>query len=273
MTRNQAWGLGGPQLVRPSTTDEYEKVAGLFDLHYPRQHKRLWGLTMDALDEVRPHRVVIGGDATDNPLISRWQERKRQGMPQGKVTKMAKKDLEHFAHIVFGDLRDRLGPDVVIDFCEGNHDERARLWFDDDLQAGIDDFREAMMMTDYNVNWHPRAGFKLRDQFIIKHGNYTIMHNAKKEFDSSKCGGWSGHKHHRTHWEETHHETHRRWEWVVAPVMSRVDYDYGPGQSGLAPWPQGFLLGDFSTKDQFDHHTDVARYWKGTLMCRGKQYK
>lgn len=266
------WGMGGPKLVAPATKEKYESVVGFFDLHNPHMHKRLWNLSMGAMHDVLPNRIVIGGDATDNSLISRWEAHKRQGMPQGKITKMVRVDLEQFAHKIFGDIRDNLGDDVVIDFCEGNHDERARLWFDDDLVAGVEDFMDAMKMDEYNVNWHPRAGFRLRDQFIVKHGDYTIMHNAKKEYDQNKCGGWSGHKHHRTHWEETKHETNRRWEWVVAPVMSRVDYNYGPGQSGLAPWPQGFLVGDFSTTDQFDYHTDVARYWKGTLMLRGQQY-
>lgn len=265
------WGIGGPRLVAPSTDESYERVVGFFDLHRPQQDSQLWLKSMNAMKDVRPHRYIIGGDATDNALISRWQQKKREGMPQGKVDRMVRKDLEKFANGIFGEIRN-IDPDAVIDFCEGNHDERARLWMDDDLEAGIAEFRSAMLMDEYDVNWHPRAGFRLREEFIVRHGNYTVMHNAKKEFDTTKCGGWSGHKHHRTHWEETHHETGRRWEWTVAPVMSRVDYDYGPGQSGMAPWPQGFLVGDFSTFDQYDYHTDVARYWRGKLLLRGRAY-
>ena len=269
--KSQQWGIGGPQLVKPATTDTYETVVGFFDLHRPQHDALLWLKSMEVMKEIRPHRYVIGGDGSDFSLISRWQEKRRAGMPQGKVDRMVRNDMAKFAEGVFGEIR-KIDPDAVIDFCEGNHDERARLWMDDDLETGIEEFKSAMQFDQYDVNWHPRAGFRLRDEFIIRHGNYTVMHNAKKEFDTTKCGGWSGHKHQRTFWEETHHETMRRWEWTVAPVMSRVDYDYGPGQSGLAQWPQGFLLGMFSTRNQYDYHTEVARYWDHKLMVRGNIY-
>lgn len=267
----KSWGLGGPRLVKPYQGGKYEVVVGLFDLHMHHHEYNLWRKTLKVIEEIQPNRVIYGGDVADNALISRWEEKKRKGMPQGKVARMVDGDLRAIGFEIFGAIR-QIAPNAIIDFCEGNHDERARNWYDDDLESGIEHFKEAMLMNKYDVNWHSRAGMKLREEFIVKHGNYTTMHNAKKEYETTRCGGWSGHKHAWTMWDEPRPETNRRWNWTVAPVMCRLDYDYGPGNAGKASWPQGFLVGTFSTEDQYHYHTDVAHYWRGRLMFRGKVY-
>lgn len=271
MAKTPVWGLGGPKLVSPATRGKFERVVGFFDMHFHHNEEDLWERAMKALEDIKPHRVVFGGDLADNSLISRWEEKKRLKMPQGKVNRIVMSDLDDISKQSFGRVREIL-PNCVIDFTEGNHDERARLWLDDELEKGVAEFKEAMNFGDYDVNWHPRSGFRLRPEFIIRHGHYTTKHNALREHESTKCGGWSGHKHSWTEWDETHHETDRRWHWTVAPIMGRVDFDYGPGQSGKAPWPQGFLVGTFSTEDQYLYHTDVATYWRDKLLLRGKVY-
>lgn len=265
------WGLGGPQLVRKSTKSRYEKVVGFFDIHYDKHEPELWDCALQAIEWIKPHRVVFGGDLTDQHLISRWNEVKRRAMSDGEVSYAVKKDLQEAGDIFFGSIREII-PNAVIDFVEGNHDERARKWQHSNTDIAIERFCEDMQMNKYNVNWHPRCGFRLRKEFIIKHGDYTSMNNAKKEYEMSQCGGWSGHKHDENSFNKTLNQTSRRYRWDSAPTMCRVDYDYGFGQSGLANWPQGFLVGMFSTKNQYDYHTDIARWWQDRLLLRGRKF-
>lgn len=273
MPAQPVWGMGGPVLVdRAPTAMLNEVVVGLFDIHYDKHEVRLLEAAFKVIEEIQPDRIVFGGDYGDEALLSRWQQHIRDGMPQGKVARIVHAESERMSRELFGRVRDIVGPDVKIDAIEGNHDERKRRWLDDDPAESIREYGKLMQFDRYGVDWHPRSGFLLRPEFLIRHGNYTVMHTAKKEYDTTKCGGWSGHKHTTTLWDETLHETYRRYQWIVAPTMSRVDYDYGPGQSGKAPWPQGFLVGTFSTLDQYDYHTETAQYWRGKLRFRGKTY-
>ncbi|MCW2962726.1 MAG: hypothetical protein JWM90_3113 [Thermoleophilia bacterium] len=142
----------------------------------------------------------------------------------------------------------------------------------EEVSDGIEMANEWMKLEEDGVIWHPRCGFRLRPHFLIRHGEILVLNAAKAEQEKTRSGGWFGHGHRRRTWYEEIPDLEEAFSTMMSPVMSRRDYDYGPGGSGIAPWPQGFLVGTFSTTDEYDYETDIARWWKGRLLLRGVRY-
>lgn len=267
-----SWGLGGPKLIGPSTDEADERVVGLFDLHFPHHDEGMLAAMLVVIQQIKPHTVIIGGDLYDLSLLSRWEVAARAKTSPGRLFKLIKDDLKRVEDEFLAPLREAVGPDCVIRFIEGNHDERLRKWLvDGDLVEGIEMAKDWMGFANHGIVWHPRCGFLLRPDFLVRHGQTIVTNSAKKEQDDTLCGGWIGHGHRKRMWHTDLPDTGRRMETWMSPVMCRKDYDYGPGESGLAPWPQGFLVGTLSTTNDHDYVTEVAEWRDGYLRFRGER--
>lgn len=270
--RDPKWGLGGPRLVGPSTKDADERVIGLFDVHFPHHDEDMLAPMLAVVKQLNPHLVILGGDLYDMSLLSRWEMQRRLKTAPGRLYQMVRADLKRVEDEFLAPLREAAGPDCVIRFIEGNHDERLRKWLvDDDLAEGIEMAKDWMGFANHGIVWHPRCGFLLRPDFLVRHGDVLTINAPKAEQDKTKCGGWIGHGHRKRMWHTDLPDTGRRLETWMSPVMCRKDYDYGPGESGLAPWPQGFLVGTFSTTNDHDYVTEVAEWRDGFLRFRGER--
>lgn len=276
--KDPSWGLGGPKLLMGADGvpkgEVDQRVIGLFDLHFPHHEEDLVSAMLGVVQRVKPHLVIIGGDLYDLSLLSRWEIQRRAKTAPGRLYQMIRSDLKRVEDEFLRPLREAAGPECVIRFIEGNHDERLRKWLvDDDLAEGIEMAKEWMGFERHGVIWHPRCGFLLRPDFLVRHGATTVTNAAKKEQDDTRCGGWIGHGHRKRMWHTDMPDTGRRLETWMSPVMCRKDYDYGPGESGLAPWPQGFLVGTFSVHNDHDYTTEVAEWREGFLRFRGERIK
>lgn len=269
--REDMWGLGGPALIGPVRPGQDETIAGLFDIHYPKHDKVLFGKAVRLLAELMPDTVILGGDIRDDAILSRWEAHKRSKMPVGKLFNVVRRDMDETSRNILMPIREAC-PGSRIVFIEGNHDERLRHWLSDDLQEGVEMAKEWMFLSEYDISWHPRCGILLRDEFLARHGRYLSIHTAKNEHDKTRCSGWSGHAHKRSVWFHSFPETGRRYEWNSAPCMCRNDYDYGAGQSGLAPWDHGFLFGTIGGGSEYDHVTECAAFFNGVLRFRGEKF-
>lgn len=270
--RAPEWGIGGPVLVPPTKASGDELVVGIFDIHYPHHDKDLWASILRLLEALQPDVVVLGGDVYDLSMISRWEARRRDATPIGILMRKVQEDLDAGRTEIVHAIRARC-PNAVIRYVEGNHDERLRMWLMGDHSVeGVEMANEMMRFEEDGVIWHPRCGFKLRKHFLVRHGETTVANPAKAEQEKTRCGGWIGHGHRKRMWHEVFPEVEERYETWMAPVVCRNDYDYGPGGSGLAPWPQGILVGTFSVEDEYDYHVETASWWKGSLAFRGKRY-
>lgn len=263
-TERVEWGKGGPGIVKPATTDEYERVHSWFDIHVPFHEPALLDAALTALKDQKPHRLILGGDLADYSLISRFSLSERKAMKEWEVFEKVKGESDEAKRVLDRIRMVHSGP---IEFVEGNHCQRLREWLGSEQQAS-----EWMGLAEHGVTYHSRAGFWLRQDYLVKHGDYVPKHTALKEFQENHCGGQSGHKHTDQKHVEVFPATGKKFVWNSAPCMCRLDYDYGPGGSGLARWPQGILDGSFSTTDPYDYDVRVGSWWKGNLHLNGERY-
>ena len=265
-----AWGLGGPPLLQPATDNAFEVVVGLFDMHGKHLHEPLMEAALRAIDDLQPDRVVIGGDTWNFDLISRWQKDRFRRMSLFDAYAAVKEEIaEGCANIER--VTDHIDPDKV-HVVEGNHCDRLRKFMSDDLQEGWDMAYEWLNIEDMGVHYYNRSGFYLRPEFLVKHGDYTTIHTAKKEYMEEQCGGWSGHKHTNGHHGEVFPKLGKRHQWNSVPCMVNLDANYGSGNAGLMRWHQGIVAGMFSTTNPHLYQTDIGLWWDGQLMLRGRTY-
>ena len=91
------------------------RVVCLFDLHLPEHDPKFLRAALAFLRAAKPSRLVLGGDAADAEAVSR-----HGGNPNPpKVKAEFSKVRGHLAA-----LRKAVGPDCLIDYLEGNHEER-----------------------------------------------------------------------------------------------------------------------------------------------------
>lgn len=254
------WGKGAPPSVKPLS--DLEQVFFWSDQHGYYLEQRLWDASLLALRELQPDRLILGGDWLDLHVISRWNATQRARMAWYDVRDKVQDECD-LGKRRLAQIRDVYGGQI--DFTAGNHDmERLVPWLPE---------AEAIQwlgLEAAGVNCYNRAGFKLRPDFLVCHGNFVGISATKKHWQHFGGSGWHGHKH-----EYQVHSTEYalrgiKEEWTGAPCMVRRDYEYGPGGAGMANWSQGWLLGTFDRLGCLG--TDVARWQDGKLLVRGELY-
>lgn len=270
----QAWGLGGParmELGRPRTGSDYTGI-GIFDLHGQWREPALFAAQLQLVRDVQPDFVAIGGDALNFDIISRWQDKILKRLTPLQILREIRSEIEDFKREILSPIRDAAGNAIVF-MVEGNHDDRLRKYLSDDLHEAWAVSREWLGVDDYLDGYYTRAGVFVRDRFLIRHGDTTAQNPAKKEYQLSRCSGWTGHLHRcHQHFEPPFPLSGERFVHTIAPASCRLDANYGAGNAGLMTWHQGCLVGTFSATDAHDHATDVGLWRNGRLLVRGMRY-
>lgn len=262
--------LGPPPLLPPAVETGDERVAGLWDPHGEDVDQGLLDAFLRFTGDFDPHTLILGGDVFDFHIISRWSKQQRAKLDPLTLWDRIQQEIDGGVQII-RQLREA-HPDARILMVEGNHEQRLREYLTDELHKGWDEAEIRMRLPEYGVQYFTRAGFYLRPEYQIAHGTKLTQHTAKGEYDQTRCGGVTGHKHHRSYWSETFPEAGKRYERHSMPAACHLDAAYKEGNAGLMRWEQGCFAGVFDAADPYDYHTDIGLWWKGRLTIHGKRY-
>lgn len=234
------WGHGLAQLVKPSTKEETEIVVFLSDQHFPYQEDGLISSSLSLIKRVKPHRVVLNGDVNDYFQLSRFNKgAERMDDLQSELDEGNK-----FRYNVR-----KAAPNAVLDENEGNHDHRITKYVAENARALVTlralEPAKLFLWDDLAIVPHPGAGFRLRPDFLVKHGTIVRAEagaTAKAEFTAAGISGISGHTHRLATYRKG---GYLQRQWTEQGTMSRLDADYVVGAPN---WTQGIVIGEFSTK-------------------------
>ncbi|HEY6019772.1 MAG TPA: metallophosphoesterase [Candidatus Paceibacterota bacterium] len=230
------WGYGQAELV-PSLPGTTELVAFVPDIHIPYQDHGLVDSCLNLISSLDPDRVVLLGDVLDFHAISRWNA----GMDRLDNLQ----DEIDEAKGLLARIRER-AQRADIHWTEGNHDERLDKYIATEARA-LKSLRSLSMseqlgLKDLEITYHHGQGFRLRPEFLVKHGTMIRKGagaSAKAECMSAGISGISGHTHRLAPWRQ---DGYRSLQWNEAGTLSRLDPPYHPG----APdWRQGMCIGFF----------------------------
>lgn len=237
-----AWGYGPAQLLEPGTTEDTEVVVSLSDLHVPYHDVTVVESAIRLVKKLKPHTVVLNGDVADFFQLSRFN--------------YAMERIDHLqeeideANLIRAAVR-KAAPNARILENEGNHDSRIITYTQKNARA-LTSLRalEPERLFNWNeleIRGFPGAGFRLRKNFLVKHG--TLVRGeagatAKAELLQAGVSGVSGHTHRLATYRRAGYDTR---QWTEQGCLCRLDPDYVVGSPN---WTHGLLVGQFSTRSE-----------------------
>jgi predicted phosphodiesterase len=235
-----SWGFGAAPLLKPATTEDTEIVVFLSDVHVPYHDVAAVQSAVRLLRKVRPHTVVVNGDMNDFFQLSRFNtEAERMDHLQEEIDE---------ANSLRAAIR-KACPDARFIENDGNHDTRIRSYVAQNARA-LTSLRalEPRNLFDWDkldiLNF-PGAGFRLRPNFLVKHGTLVRAGagtTAKAELQQAGISGISGH----THRLGTHRKVgYQHLQWTEQGCLCRLDPAY---VVGIPDWSHAVVVGQFSTK-------------------------
>lgn len=242
------WGYGAAKLVRPATKERSETVVFVSDIHVPYDDPAAVKATLALIESVQPHRVVLNGDIADFFQLSRFNKSlERIDLLQDEIDA---------ANAIRRAVREA-APNAVLDETQGNHDHRIISYVEANARALTSlralDPAALFGYGELEINWHPGAGFLLRPNFLVKHGDVVRGEagaTAKAELLKAGISGISGHTHRLATYRRAGYGPPRQW--TEQGGLMRLDPDYITGPPN---WTQGIVVGEFSTKsDAFVIH-------------------
>lgn len=236
----ESWGEGLAKLVKPSTTEQFEIVVFLSDIHAPYHDATLLAAAIEFIKHVQPHRVVINGDTNDFFQLSRWNrtgDRLDDLQNEIDIGKQIRKMIREAA------------PNAMIEETLGNHDERGITYIDLNA-AGLRSLSilkpaKLLGLEEYEITHHPRCGFRLRDEFVVEHGHVARSDagaSAKSRLEKTMISGIMGHTHRQAEYNRT---GYRNLSWYEMGCLCLKSPDYVVGETN---WQPGFAVGHFSTR-------------------------
>jgi predicted phosphodiesterase len=254
----EPWGHGQARLV---ATKANELIVSLSDLHVPYQDVQVVNSAIKMVRALKPDRVILNGDIADFFQLSRFNTAsERMSSLQAEIDEA-------------NQIRRRVraaAPDATIDETLGNHDSRIVTYVEQNAGALKSlralEPRHLFKYDELGINWHPGAGFRLRDDFIVKHG--TLIRGeagatAKAEFMASGLNGISGHTHRLAAYRKSGYQPR---QWNEQGCLCRLDPDYIVGAPN---WTQGCVVIELSKTATWV--TEVP-YADGKLRFGGKGY-
>lgn len=235
-----AWGFGAARLVPAATQEDTELVVFVSDLHIPFEEPLAVRSALKLIKAIKPHRVVINGDVADFVQVSKFN---------GELDRLDTLQEEVDAANAFRKKVRSAAPNSEIHETEGNHDFRLRKYVAENARALTSlralEPQSLFLYNELEIHAHPGAGFRLRDNFLVKHGTKVTQHSgytAKAEYELNGIGGVSGHTHRLATYRRN---TYSNQSWTEGGCLCRLDPQY---IQGAPNWQQGITVGEFSTK-------------------------
>ncbi len=261
---SETWGEGLAQLVKPATKEQFETVIFVSDIHAPYHNAVLLASLRDFIKDFDPHRIVINGDTNDFFQLSRWNR-------TGDRLETLQNEID-MGRDIRGMFRNA-APNAVIDETLGNHDERIITYID--LNAGGLKSLAALKpgkllgLEEYEINHHPRCGFRLREEFVVEHGHIARSEagaSAKSRLDKTMISGIMGHTHRLAEYNRT---GYRNLSWYEMGCLCLKSPDYVVGETN---WQPGFAVGHFSTKNPSVFNIQLVKAIADGFIFDGKVY-
>ena len=260
-----------PQLVKPSTTEETERIIFLSDIHAPFHDEDAIKAVLRFIPEFDPHRIVLNGDIQDFYSLSRFDrdyERNESLDEEIGVGNRIRSQIRHAA------------PNADIIETEGNHEARLEAYLRRNVDTlapilSLPKVKEAMSMASlfnydlYNITGYGSEGFFLREDFRVKHGEFARQDagmSGKAQMLRGFSSGVSGHSHRLARFP-FRADGGRLYEWFEGGCLCSLDAEYLRG--GVPNWEQGFTVGQFSTKGSA-HFMEVVPIRDGKISWQGQ---
>ena len=259
----EPWNGPRAPLLGASTKAAEEVVVTISDIHSPYHDETAVASALMLIRDIQPDVVVINGDLPDFFGISSHNR-----------TLERLDSLQHEIDMA-NDLRRAIrnaAPDAMIHENEGNHDSRLRTF----VRQQAPQLRSLDALKPENLNaWrefdiHPHgvAGFRLRPEFVIRHGTYVRSDagaSARAEMKAAKVSGQSGHTHRLA---EAVEHGYRVRSWHEGGCLCQLSPDYIDGPPN---WDHGLLVGYFSTKTD-TYQVDAVKATDSVFRYGGKRY-
>lgn len=210
---------------------------------------------LDVAKDVQPDVIVMNGDVTDFPQVSRFSH-----MP-GAGSLSLQDEIDWTKKNILQRTREA-APDAAMMYVIGNHEHRLIRYLADtapelaslrclrwDTLFGIDELNIEMvfggnfmapMQRNRSDNTKRKTHAVLYDSLVVTHGRSIAENAPKAELERWGLSGTSGHTHRPCIWTRpTHANPHLSW--TSTPMMAgfAVGKDYVDGPSG---WTMGFAL-------------------------------
>jgi predicted phosphodiesterase len=259
----ELWGEGLARLVAPSTTESFETVVFVSDIHAPYHDPQIISATLQLVNDIKPHRVVINGDTNDFFQLSRFNKAlERLDNLQAEL------DIGFEIRRAFRSA----APDAIMDETVGNHDERLLTYVSFQAQAlrSLQALKpqNLLRLDELDINFHPRNGFRLREEFLVEHGQIVRKDagaSAKARLNDTLISGIMGHTHRMG---TAYRSGYKDLKWYEQGCLCMRNADYVIGETN---WQPGIAVGQFSTKTRNFHVELVPAVGQG-LLFGGRRY-
>lgn len=259
----EKWGTGIAPLVPVSTRDQWEVVVSLSDIHFPYHNKALIESTLNVIEDINPHVIVINGDVNDYFQLSRFN----QGLER-----IDDLQLEIDMGVEFRATLRRMFPNATIRENLGNHDERLLSYVENNARS-LTSLRalkpEVLLgLTELDITLFGRAGHRIRPEFVFEHGHVVRSEagaSAKARLTNTLISGMMGHTHRMAEYPKT---GYRDLAWYEQGCLCSRDAEYKIGETN---WQPGFAVCEFSTKSDA-HHVELVKAVNEGYIWGGKHY-
>lgn len=236
----ELWGDGKAELIKPSTSEQWEVGAFFSDIHAPYHDQNLIEGAIQLLTDLQPHFVVLNGDINDFFGISRFNKaQERSDLLQ----------MELDMGIEIRKAFRAAAPNARFYETIGNHEERLLTYpaFNAPVLRSLRALKPSTLLglDELEIRQFPQHGFRLREEFVVEHGVVIRKESgasARARLNDTLISGIMGHTHRL---DSVRRSGYRELSWYEQGCLCMMNPDYVKGE---ANWKQGFAIGTFSTR-------------------------
>ena len=259
----EKWGEGIAPLVEPSTSEQFEVVVSLSDIHFPYHNESLLASTLLLIGDIQPHAVVLNGDINDFFQLSRFN----QGLER-----LDELQEEIDMGVDFRRTLREIAPNAVMRENLGNHDERLLSYIENNARslASLRALKpEALLqLEEFEITLYGRNGFRIRPEFVFEHGHVVRADagaSAKARLNNTLISGMMGHTHRMAEYPKY---GYRNLTWYEQGCLCSRNAEYKIGETN---WQPGFAVCHFSTRTS-NFHVELVRAVNNGYIYGGKHY-
>ena len=174
------------------------------DIHYPHHNKDSFKAVLQFMKEFKPNVVVLMGDAMNMDSVNHWK--KKNGNQKYFEGKRLLREYNGFDKEILKEIEKNSPPTCKKIFLGGNHEEWAKQVVEKNPQLeGMVEPEIALNLKERSWKWIPYLqedahgntfmGKYVIGKLILKHGESTGIHHAKKMSEINPKSVVYGHTH------------------------------------------------------------------------------